>query len=288
MGDGASIEAFFAGWELFGMPALAGAIAGGTLGLVGVYVVLRRLVFLSAAVSQAAAFGVACAFYVHANLAVAHAAAHHTLGATIFTTLAVLPFALERGKPSARRDSVLGAIFLAGAAGTLALGTRIVQELQDIQTILFGSAVAVLPEDFNMLAAVAVGMFLLHVWWWRGFAAVSFDREGAKVRGMPVLLLDVVLFLSLALAISASTQVLGALPTFAFSVLPAMAAIQVARNVQASLVLAVVFGAISGFAGYLAAFLFELPVGASQTLVALAVVVLVSVPAVIRSLRRLG
>mgnify|MGYP001549500826 CR=1 FL=1 len=67
---GLTLADFFEGWALFEYPALAGAVAGAILGLLGVYVVLRRLVFLSAAVSQAAGLGVVIAFYLHAAFAV--------------------------------------------------------------------------------------------------------------------------------------------------------------------------------------------------------------------------
>ena len=57
-----TLAEFFAAWDLFRAPALTGALAGMMLGCLGVYVVLRRMVFLAATVSQAASFGVALAY----------------------------------------------------------------------------------------------------------------------------------------------------------------------------------------------------------------------------------
>lgn len=262
-----TIGGFFDAWELFMHPTLAGTVAGALLGFLGVYVVLRRLVFLSAAVSQAAGLGVALTFYARLHLGVPALVARPTLGAALLTLLAVLPVALERGRPSVRRDSILGFGFLVGAAGTLALGTRIIEEVHDIDELLFGSAVAVLPEDFSIIVTMSLLLLLLHVWWVRGFVSVSFDPEGAAVRGLPVRILDLTLFATLALAISVSTRVLGALPTFGFTVLPAMAAVRLSPSVFVSLILATLLGAASGFVGYLVAYLYKLPVGASQTLI---------------------
>jgi zinc transport system permease protein len=76
-----------------------------------------------------------------------------------------------------------------------------------------------------------------------------------------------------------ATRVLGALPVFAFSVLPAMAAILVANNVRAAMVLAALLGALAGGAGYVLAFLYTWPVGASQAAFAAA---LVAAAAVVR------
>jgi len=268
-------SAFLAGWELFREPTLAATLAGGLLGLLGVYVVLRRMVFLAAALSQSAGLGVAAAWFAQVQWGVAATWASPTVGATLASLAAAGAMMAGRTTLATRRDGVLGWVYLVGAAGTLALGTRIVQEVQDIETILFGSAVAVLPEDLARIAEVALGLGLLHLWLHRGFIQVAIDADGARVRGLPARLLEALLILSLALAVSVCTRILGALPVFAFTVLPAMAALAVAPNVAWALVLAAVLGSASGFAGYVLAFAWQLPVGASQTLVAALAVALV-------------
>lgn len=261
-----SLSLFIESWPLFRESVLAGVVAGGLLGFLGVYIVARRMVFLSAAISQTAGLGVTLAFFVQIELGV-HGIVSPTVGATLVSLVAVFALMLDRSSNAARRDAILGWTFLVGAAGTLALGTRIVQEVQDIDSILFGTAVAVLPEDFTELLVVAIGLGAIHVVWRRGFTAVALDRDDAKVRAMPVVLLETALLVSLAVAISVVTRILGALPAFAFSVLPAMAALRVASNVPRSMAIAAALGASSGFVGYVVAYLWDLPVGASQALV---------------------
>ena len=268
MNEPLTLQSFWEAWPLFRDSALAGALAGATLGLLGVYVVLRRLVFLSAAVSQVASLGVAGAFYVQLHW---QWSVSPTVGAAAATLAAVL-LVLFTADP-ARRDAMLGVVFLLGSAGTLALASRITAELADISTLLFGTAVAVLPEDFERLCLVAGAVALVHVWGARGFAAASFTPEGARVRGLPVRLLDLLLFVTLAVFISVCTQILGALPTFAFSVLPALAAVALAPSVGSALVGSAVLGALVGFGGYVAAYRYSLPVPAGQTLTGLALVV---------------
>lgn len=286
MGEPQPLALFFEGWALFREPVLAGTLAGALLGMLGVWVVLRRVVFLSAAISQAAGLGVALALYGKLHLGLAGALASPTLGAALVTGIAVLPF-IGMGS-GARRDSLLGVIWLLGAAGTLIVATRIASELSDIQDLLFGTAVAVVPEDFALLWKAALGIALLHLWWQRGFAAASFTRDSARVRGMPTRLLDAVLFASIALAISICTRILGALPTFAFTILPGLAALAIARHLRMALVLAVGFGAGMGFGGYLLAFRYSLPVGAAQALVGIALVAISYLPAGVRWLRVRG
>jgi zinc transport system permease protein len=266
-------EGFFESWELFRDPALAGATVGFVLGFLGIYVIARRMVFLSAALSQSAGLGVALAFYAQIHWGFGGLAGSPRLGALVVTLTTALVLTTDRKAVATRRDSLLGFAFLLGSAGTLAVSTRIVQETQDIQSLLFGSAVAVLPEDLRFVLLTALAVTLLHVWWLRGFVQTSIDPDSAMVRGLPVRLLEAALVLSLALAISFFTQILGALPVFAFSVLPAMAALRVSRNLSMALGVAGGCGAACGFLGYLAAFQYDLPVGASQTLVGIILVV---------------
>lgn len=277
MDESLSVSQFFDAWELFRGPAIAGAVAGGILGLLGVYIVLRRMVFLSAALSQVAGLGVTMAYYAQIRWGVTGLLGSPTVGAFGATLVGALAPALDRSAVGSRRDALLGTAFLVGAAGSLTLGSRIVQELHDIQSLLFGSAVVVLDEQLTVLLWTAGALLALHMWWLRGFAEASFDPDGARVRGLPVRVLELTLLVSLAVAISVCTRVLGALPVFAFSVLPALAALQISPNVPRALLLASVIGACAGFGGYLAAFLYQLPVGASQTLLAVAFVAVAGV-----------
>lgn len=262
-----SVKLFFESWELFSDAVWAGVLGGAGLGFLGVYIVARRMIFLSAALSQAAGLGVTLAFYLQIHVAAAQAVASPVLGATLMTLLAAGLLMTGRRK-QASQEALVGGVFLLGSSGSLIVGTRIVQELQDIQTLLFGTAVAVVPADLLAMLVVIGGVGLVHVVAWRGFVEVATDPEGAKVRGLPVRALELTLVMTLAVAISMVTRVLGALPAFAFSVLPALAARRWMSNPQRAMLMALIIGAASGFFGYLLAFLLELPVGAAQTVVA--------------------
>lgn len=263
-----NIGTFFDSWSLFGDAALSGALAGGLLGALGIYIILKRMVFLSAALSQSASFGIVLMFFLQMSLGL-HSL-HPMIGAGVMTFVALLILSSKHIEQPGVRDSALGLVYVAGAAGTLILGTRIVQELHDVQTILFGSAVAVVPEDFHLLVVVTLVLGAIHVVGWRGFTAIVLDAEDSSVRGLPVKQLELLLMITLAAAVALSTAILGALPTFAFSILPGMIALKLVANVQRALVLAALIGASTGFIGYVLAFIYELPVGASQAMVGVA------------------
>lgn len=257
---------FFAAWELFRGPTLAGVYAGVTLGMLGVFVVVRRMVFLSAALSQIASLGVVLSFVLISFVPALASLPTTALCAIILTLLVLAAIVRLRRREEASADAVLGIAFLAGSGGTLALGSRVVEDIHDVDTLLLGTAVAVVPSDVLKLGILAAVSGIMLLWLSRGFFAVSVDRDQSEIRGIPVGILDIVLLSLIAVAISLSTGIIGALPTFAFSVLPALAAIAVARTPLATLLLAGAIGGVTGFVGYLAAFLWELPVGPAYAL----------------------
>ncbi len=275
--DALALADFFDAWPLFADAVQAAVLVGATLGLLGAFVIVRHLVFLSAALAQAASLGVATSFYVGAALALPVALASPTLWAVGATSLVVVVFARPRTAHTVSDDEILGVVYLLGVAGTLAVGTRIIADLADIQTVLFGTAVAVLPGDLRMVQICCGLVLALHIWLWRGFVAVSTDSVGATVRGLPTRRLDLLLLTTLAITVSVCTRVLGALPAFAFSVLPALGALRIASSMRGALALGAALGALAGGLGYVAAFLYELPVGAAQALVGVMLLAICSI-----------
>ncbi len=256
---------FLEAWDLFRAPIFCAVVAGGVLGFLGIYVVSRRMVFLSAAVAQSSALGVALAFYaqIHLGLNVDPLAGAVGLG--------VLTVSLLSGRSHARwasGDVLLGVAYAVAGGAVVLVGDRIAQEAHDIQGLLFGTAVLVRPGDAARVAAVGLSLLALHLVFFRGFTFAAFDAPVAAVQGLPVRLLNAALMLGLGLMIGVSARALGALPVFAFSVLPAATAWALGVSLRGSFALAAALGAVAGGAGYVLAYVYELPVGGAQTTLA--------------------
>src|SRR5262245_41652692 len=188
-----SWRSFLDAWELFRDPVLCGLAAGAVLGFLSVYVVLRRMVFVSAAVTQAAGLGVALSFYAAIHLGVA---VDPLWGAILMSLLTASLLAADPRRFGLSREMVLGLLFASTSGAAVLVGSRITQEANDIQAILFGTAVAVSPEDMHRLAWSGGLVIAIQVWLLRGFAFASFDPLAARVQGLPTRLLDLVLLLS--------------------------------------------------------------------------------------------
>ncbi len=253
---------FLAAWELFRDPVLCGAIAGGALGFLSVYVLLKRMVFVSAAVAQSAGLGVALSFYAEIHLAT-HV--DPLFGAGIFALGSTLLFSADPEKLKLTRESMLGLAFAFTGGAAILVGDRIAQEAHDIQAILYGTAVVVRPLDLLMVATVGGLSLLVHVLWFRGIAFASFDPTAARVQGLPVALLSGFVLLSIGAMVGVSARALGALPVFAFSTLPALAALVLKVPLPWTFAVATLLCVAGGAGGYLIAFFFEFPVGGAQT-----------------------
>lgn len=259
------VALFLDNFALFRDPILVATIAGGVLGYLGIYILARRMVFVSAALTQAAGLGVALAFSVQLFFSAAGALVEPRIWAIGMAVLT--SWMLSRHAPrGSSREGLLALAYLFAGSGILLLGTRLHQETHDIDAILFGTGVLVGPDDVFWISLVGVMTLVMQVWWRRGFLFASLDPGGAAVRGIPVRLLDALLMLQVAAMVSLATRALGALPVFAFSVLPAVAASMIARGPRGALVIALFLGAAGGAGGYLFAFFGQFPVGASQTL----------------------
>jgi zinc transport system permease protein len=262
-----TVQEFISGWQLdiYRDPIYCGVLAGLLLGYLGVFVALRRMVFVTAAVSQAAGLGVALAFFIDMSFSIA---VPPLAGAITMALVCSSIFALPLERLPISRESVLGVVYLAAWAAAVMLGDRIAQESHDIAAILFGTAVLVQPSDLRALVAVSGVTALLHLGWQRGIVFAIFDPEGARVQALPVRLVELTSLLLTSLSVSIATRALGVLPVFAFAVLPAATGMMLAQRLRWVLCCACALGAVAGGGGYLLAFFYEFPVGACQTAIA--------------------
>ena len=257
--------------------ALYGSIViGFVCPLVGVYFVLRRLVFWGVALPQVSAAGISCAFMLQglgwSFLAASEAQEKHLaiLGSLIFTAGAIaLLVWLEHRHPGASEGRVGAAYALASAAAILFLAWNPGGETEML-SLLKGELVSISESDFHamldILLAVSACMFLFQ----REFLLVSYDRDMAVTLGRSALGWDALLYLLIGVTISLGVMTVGPLVVFGFLVVPPMTALPWAGGMLSLSLLASFAGGLSAFLGFYLAYRFDLPVGPLVVLVACA------------------
>jgi zinc transport system permease protein len=285
------VNEFWAGRDLWMEPMIAGVLAGAILGYIGVFIVLKRMVFVSAALSEISGVGVAFAFYVGALAGIdphAHSALPILLEPTwfslLFACLAALVFSLRPGHRKLASETIVGLGYIISSALVLAIlnSPRIAQEAHAVGDILFGNAVVVPIQQIYALAGASILAVLVHVLFFKELLFVSYDPETAVVQGVGVFKYELILNLATAVVISVATRAVGALPVFAFTVIPAAAALLLTEKMRSTIVLSVVFGMIAAALGYYVSWVESLPTGATMVVVA----ALFLIPGLLRLLRR--
>jgi zinc transport system permease protein len=282
---------FWAGSDLWREPLIAGVLAGAVLGYLGVFIVLKRMVFVSAALSEISGVGVAFAFYVGAVAGIdphSHGTVPLLLEPTwfslAFACAAAALYSLRPGHRKLAPETIVGLGYIISSALVLAIlnSPRIAQEAHAVGDILFGNAVTVPREQIYALAAAGGAAVLVHVLCFKEFVFVSYDPETAVVQGLGVLRFELLLNLAIAVVISVATRAVGALPVFAFTVIPASAALMLTERLRYTIALAVAFGVVSAAVGYYMSWVEQLPTGATMVVVASVFLV----PGLLRMLRR--
>lgn len=269
--------------ELFPYAILGGIAAGVICSFLGVFVVSQRVVFLGAALTQAAIAGVAFAFLHLLNLEemitslfgieIAEGSFlhhfEHTFFSLLFAVFAVLIFSQSFKQKFITRDSLLGIIFVISVAlRIIFIQKSPIAEVAEIESILKGDILFIGAQEFYTLLTILIIIFLIFSLFSKQLRFVTFDAETASAHGINDRLWLLIFYLTVGIGISLTTRYVGDVFTFAFLILPASIAILIAKRIINVFLYAVISGAvIPPLAIYIA---FELDISSGPTAVVLA------------------
>ena len=229
--------------------------------VLGVYVVLRRIVFVGAALAQLSSAGIALALWL-AGVGLTLRLVTHPTAMSLLVTLAGVVFFAVGGAGRARvpPDATIGVTYaIAAAAGILLISKAATGEAHDI--FLQGNILGITRADTLVLLAVTVPVLLLHVAFYKEFLFVSFDRETARTLGYNVTLWNLLLYLTLGLVIAFAMQFAGVMLVFDFLVVPAVTGLLLARSMAGTFATAVAAAVLAAVVGFSLSVPFDLPSG---------------------------
>jgi manganese/iron transport system permease protein len=243
--------------------AMAEALLLGVLtGVVGVFVVLRRLAFMTDALTHTVFPGVVIAYLAGWSLALG-ALAFGVLTAVLLTVLATN----RRVASDAATAIVLTALFSVGVV----LVSRQRSYTSDLTLFLFGRILTVDQADLLTTLVLTVAVLAVLAMIGKELVLRSFDPEGASAMGYPGVALDLALNLLIALVVVAAVKAVGTVLVVAMLIVPAATARLLAGRVVGMAVLACLFGVVAGWGGLLVSY--HLSVGAGVRLAAGATIV---------------
>ena len=252
---------------------IAGLLASVAFGMMGSYVVARRVSYLAGAIAHCVLAGVGAALY--AREALGWTWANPMLGTLAAALIAAVIMGATTVRGGQRHDTVIVAVWVAGMALGLLLHNA-TPGYHDLMSFLFGNILLLSPRDVWLIAGLDVLLVGLGAALYPKFVALCFDEEFARLRGVRVDLLYFLLLCMTALTVVLLLKVVGIVLVIALLVLPAAAASSLARHMYQMIALAVVFCAVSVAAGLGASYHYDQPSGPAIVLTATGVYLLVA------------
>lgn len=273
--------------EVLGYGFMQRALAAGLLvalmaGLLGTFVVQRRLSFLGDGLAHAAfgGMGLGAFVVVSAGLLEAGFLRDPLWVAIPFSLVAALGIAFVRDRTQLSSDTAIGVFFAVSVALGVLFFSRIPPDADlgvDVLDLLFGSILAVRQSELIAIAVTAVVVLATLGATWGRLAYATFDDELARTDGVRTRGLEYLLFAVAALVVSVSAVVVGIVLMAAYLVIPAATARLWSRTLAGTSVRAMTIGVLTTLTGVVASFLVDVPTGSAIILTQAAVFVLAAV-----------
>ena len=234
---------------------LAAVFAGITCGIVGTYVVARRMVFLCGGVTHASFGGLGIAVYMGAN---------PIAGAMVFAVLSALGIEWAGDRGRIREDSAIGIIWSVGmAVGALFMSLTPGYTSGDLSSYMFGSIVTVTTRDVATLGVLTLFCIVGAVLWWRPVMYLAFDRDFAASQGIATRAASYIMAVIVALTIVLSIRVMGIVLLLSLFTIPAVTANAMTKSYAAITRWAAVLAVAGAVVGLFISYNLEVPPGAS-------------------------
>ncbi|MFC7968687.1 metal ABC transporter permease [Streptomyces cinereoruber] len=257
---------------------IAALLVGITAPAVGVYLVQRRQALMGDGIGHVAMTGVGLGFLLNSS---------PIWMATLVAVAGSVAMELIRAYGKTRGDLALALLFYGGmAGGVLLINLSPTGSNANLTSYLFGSLTTVSPEDVTAISVLAAFVVLVTVGLRRRLFAVSQDEEFARVTGLPVRALNLLIAITAAVTVTVAMRVVGLLLVSALMVVPVAAAQQLSRSFRATFAGAVLIGVVVSLSGTITTYYVEAPPGATIVLYAIGVFVLLTLLATPLARRR--
>lgn len=265
-------------YQFFVRGVIVASLVGALCGLMGTYVVLRRMSYIGHGLSHAMLGGAVVSYVMAFNF---------YLGAGIWGFLsALLINALARRRRAVGADAVIGLVTTASFALGVAIISRYRTFTRNFEAALLGNLLGVSPQDVWVVAAMTGLALAFVLLTYRRLLFLTFDPEVAAYYGVPTGWLDALFSIALAGTVVVSMQVIGVTMLVGVLIIPAATARLLTDRFHLMLGLAIILGMVSGLVGIYASYFLDVSSGANVVLVATALFALAYVWSALR--HRLG
>ncbi len=249
-------------YEFFRHGLLAATVIGGLCGLIGVFIVLRRMSYIGHGLSHSVFGGAVVAYLINLNF---------YIGAGLWGFLSAVLINWTARRRNIGADAAIGIVTTASFALGVALISKTRSFTRNFEAALFGNILGVTMQDLYVIIGVTIVVTLGVVIFYRPLLFATFDPELVKVYGVQTQWMDTGFALALAATIVASMNIVGVTLIAAAIVIPPTTARMLTQSFGTTLVLSTIIGAACGFFGMFISYEYDVASGAAIVLLAAAV-----------------
>ena len=234
--------------------ALACLLCGIVCGIIGTYVVCRRLVFLSGGITHASFGGIGIAYYFGAD---------PIFGALCFAVASALGIETFAARKAIREDSAIGLLWSLGMAIGIIFIYMTPGYAPNLMSYLFGNILSVTSKDLLWMGATDLLIVLIFLLMYRPILYVAFDREYSRSQNVPTRMISYMMAVLIAVSIVITIRVVGIVLLISLLTIPAVIANQITKSFYKILIYASLIASACAFAGLYISYKTDIPSGAS-------------------------
>lgn len=235
--------------------ALIGSLLASIVcGMIGTYIVTRRLVFISGGLTHASFGGIGLGLYTGIS---------PTLSAAVFAVLSAFGVEWLSKRKDMREDSAIAVFWALGMALGIIFTFLSPGYTPDLSAYLFGNILTINVSDIMLLAILAAVLGLFFFFFLRTIVSIAFDSEFARSQGLPVTLFEYVMMMFIALAIVSCLRMVGIVLVISLLTIPQMTANLFSYRFSHIIWGAIAIGCLSCLGGLFLSFYTNVPSGAS-------------------------
>ncbi|MGL4503745.1 MAG: metal ABC transporter permease [Planktothrix sp.] len=238
---------------------IAGFLVSIACGMIGTFVVVNRIVFISGGIAHAAYGGIGMGYFFNFS---------PVLGAMVFSVFSALGMGLVYRKTQQRADTIIGVMWAIGMAIGIIFIDLTPGYKVDLMSYLFGSILTVPPSDLILMLILNMVIGVMIFLFYKELVAISFDPVFAETRNLPVDQLYLMLIVAIALTVVMVMKVVGLILVIALLTIPAAISGQFVKDLKQMMVFSSILGIVFTTLGLGISYFFNLTSGATIILVA--------------------
>jgi len=244
-------------FEFFRNGLIGGVLASIACGIIGSYVVSKRIVFISGGISHACFGGIGIGYFLGFN---------PLIGALLFGVFSSFLMGEASLKAKEKEDTIIGVLWAVGMSLGIIFISLSKTYAPDLFSYLFGSILTITESDIKLMIFLDFFIFISVILFYKEFLAICFDEEFSRVRGLNVDFFYLFLLFLVALTTVLLLRVVGVILVIALLTIPSAIISQFFHSLKKIMLFSVLLGIFLMIAGLFLSYFLNLPSGATIVL----------------------